>query len=161
MNYRIVGTDGKTYGPVGLPEIRQWIVQRRVEARTPVHVEGAVDWTYLGLLPELAADFAAPPSPIGAVTPVTPQRANSLATAGFICGLLAWTCCCFPIGLVGLILSIVALVQIGSAAQPQGGRGLAITGLVLSAAQLLFAAGLALLNLVMPNGNFNWQLHFP
>ena len=162
MKYRIIGADGKTYGPVGLEEIRRWIAQNRADARTPVHVEGATEWTYLGLLPELAADFAAPPARIGALTPGAPQGTNSLATAGFVCGLLAWTCCCcFPFSLIGLILSTVALIQINSSAQPQGGRALAIIGLVLSAAHLLFAFGLALLNAVIPQRNVHWQVHFP
>jgi len=166
MNYRIIGADGKTYGPVGLPDLRQWIAQSRADARTLVHVEGAADWTYLGLLPELAADFSAPPQRIGAVTPGVSRGTNSLATAGFVCGLLAWMCCCcspccFPFSLAGLLLSLVALAQISSQSPPPGGRALAIIGLVLSAAHLLFTFGMILLHAALPQGNVNWQAHFP
>jgi len=63
MNYRIVGADGKVYGPVGLDQIRQWLAEGRVESRTPIHVEGAAAWTSLGLLPEFGTPHAgAPPA---------------------------------------------------------------------------------------------------
>ena len=107
--YRIIGADGKTYGPVNLQQLRQWLAQGRVESRTPVFVDGAADWSFLGLLPELAGDFAGTPPPIGAVKPVAaaPRGTNSLATAGLVCGLLAWTCCCcVPFNLFGLSLYI-------------------------------------------------------
>jgi len=29
MNYRIIGADGKTYGPVGIEQIRQWLAEGR------------------------------------------------------------------------------------------------------------------------------------
>src|ERR1039458_1173823 len=146
--YRIIGTDGKTYGPVALEHLRQWIAQGRAESRTPVFVDGASDWTFLGLLPELAGDFAGTPPCIGAVKPVaaSARGTNGFATAGFICGLLAWTCCCCaPFNLLGLVFSIIALAQISSQAEPQEGRALAIIGLVLSGANLLFGLGFGLL----------------
>jgi hypothetical protein len=159
MNYRIVGADGKTYGPAGLEQIRQWLAQGRVESRTPVHLSGASDWTYLGLLPELAAEFASPPPAIGALNPaVTSRGTNGFATAGLICSLLAWTCCCcLPFNLLGLIFSIIALVQISSQPQPQEGRLFAIIGLVLSGANLVFGLFLGLLQLALNHAAFTWQ----
>jgi len=38
--YRVIGTDGKTYGPVNLAQLRQWIVQGRADSRTAVFVDG-------------------------------------------------------------------------------------------------------------------------
>ena len=125
--YRIIGTDGKTYGPVGLEQIRQWLAQGRVDSRTPVLMDGASDWTVLGLLPELAVDFAGTPPRISALRPAgTPARGtNPFATAGLVCGLLAWTCCCcVPFNLLGLVFSLIALVQIssrGAAGRPHDG----------------------------------------
>ena len=96
--YRIVGTDGKTYGPVDAVHIKQWIAENRVERQTPVFISGAADWTFLALLPEFAEAFRPPPLPAGTVPPTPPKMApltggalkqnNSLAVAGFICGLL-------------------------------------------------------------------------
>jgi hypothetical protein len=161
MTYRIVGTDGRTYGPVGLEQLRQWIAQGRADSRTPVLVEGARDWTYLGLVPELAADVAAAPPRIGALPSAagTARRTNGFATAGLICGLLSWTCCCcLPFNLLGLVFSIIALVQINSQAQPQEGRAFAITGLVLSGANLLLSFGFGLLELALAPANVNWHV---
>jgi len=160
MKYRIIGTDGKTYGPVGLEQIRQWLAQGRAESRTPVFVDGASDWTFLGLLPELAGDFAGTPPRIGAVKPggASARGTNSFATAGLVCGLLAWTCCCcVPFNLLGLVFSIIALVQISSQPEPQEGRTLAIAGLVLSAANLLFVFGLGLFRLALSPAALHWH----
>src|ERR1039458_494146 len=120
--YRIVATDGKTYGPVNLAQVRQWIVQGRADSRTPVFVDGASDWTFLGLLPELAGETGVIPPGIGPIQTAA-RGTNGFATAGLVCGLLAWTCCCcVPFGLLGVIFSIIALVQIGSPREPQEGR---------------------------------------
>jgi len=149
MNYRIVGADGRTYGPVGLEQIRRWLAEGRVEARTPVHISGAASWTTIGLLPELAAQFNAPPPSIGALASGSPpaRGTNGFATAGLVCSLLAWMCCCcLPFSLLGVIFSIIALAQISSQPEPrQEGRVLAIIGLVLSGLHL----GLTLLAILL------------
>lgn len=165
MKYRIIGADGNTYGPVSLEQIRQWLAEGRVDNRSPVYVEGAANWTYVGLLPEFAPPPtpAPSPTPIGTIRPVATYRGtNGLATAGLVCSLLAWTLCCccggFPLNILGLIFSIIALVQINSQPQPQEGRLFAILGLALSAANLL--AGLAALALQLVTGatKINWQM---
>jgi hypothetical protein len=156
MKYRIVGADGKVYGPVGLDQIRQWLAQGRVEARTPVHVEGASAWTTLDRLPELAAD-AAGSAPAAPPAPAVARGTNGFATAGLICSLLAWTCCCcLPFNLLGLVFSIIALVQLQTQPQPQEGRTFALIGLVLSAASLLLSLALALLQIVFGANSVNW-----
>jgi hypothetical protein len=160
MKYRIIGADGKTYGPVGLEQIRQWLAQGRADSRTPVFVDGTAEWTFLGLLPELAGDFAGTPPLIGPLKPgAAPVRGtNSFATAGLVCGLLSWTCCCcVPFNLLGLVFSILALAQLSSQPEPQAGRTSAIVGLVLSAANLLFSFGFGLLQLALNPATLNWQ----
>jgi hypothetical protein len=161
MKYRIIGVDGNTYGPVGLEQIRQWLAEGRVDNRTPIYVEGATNWTYLGLLPELAAAFTQSPPAIGALRPAASSRGtNGLATAGLICALLSWLCCCcVPLNLLALVFSIVALVQISSQAEPQEGRALAIAGLVISGLNLLFNAGLAV-SMALNPAAFNLQNQF-
>jgi hypothetical protein len=143
--YKIIGQDGKEYGPTTTEQLRQWISENRVERRTPVFVDGAKDWNFVGLLPEFANCFAstAPPpiAPLkpGASTAGQMPKTNSFATAGLIFGILSVTCCCgFPCGILGLIFSIIALVQISEHPELHEGRGLAITGLILSAAGFLF-----------------------
>ena len=159
MNYRIVGADGKVYGPIELDQIQRWLAEGRADNRTPVYVEGASNWTYLGLLPELSAAFAAPPPALGGTTAsAAPARGtNGFATAGLIFGLLSWACCCcLPLNLLGLVFSIIALVQIQSQPQRQEGRLFALMGLVLSAANLLFSLGALALQLVLNPGAIHW-----
>lgn len=160
MKYRIIGADGKTYGPVDLEQIRQWLKEGRAESRTPVYVEGATNWTTLGLLPELAPQLASAPPAVSAPKPGVAMApgTNGFATAGLVCGLLSWICCCcFPISLLGVIFSVIALIQINSQAEPQEGRMMAIIGLVLSAVSLLFSIVAVLLQFLVNQDNMHWQ----
>lgn len=162
MNYTIVGNDGKTYGPVDAAQIRIWLKQSRLDNRTPVFVAGATDWTFLGLLPEFAADFAGSPPVITAPKPTPaaalPSRTNGLALWGFILSLMAWTiCCCFPLSLLGLIFSILGLVQVNASNGTQEGRGLAIAGICISAAHLLWSSGFMLLGMLDQPSQVMWN----
>jgi hypothetical protein len=122
-----------------------------VDQRTAVWVEGAADWTFLGLLPEFAAAFGTPPPPISSTRPVAvlAPKTNPFATWSLICGLLAWTCCCccVPFNLVGIVLGIIALVQLSEAGITGEGRSLAVAGLILSATNLLWCLGLTTFDL--------------
>lgn len=159
--YKIIGNDGKTYGPVSAEKVREWIGQGRVDNRTPVFREGAAEWTYIGLLPEFAPSAADAPPPLmpPKVTPLPPVReTNSFATAGFVCGLLSLMCCCgCPFNILGLVFSIIALVQINGQVQKQQGWGLALAGLICSAVSLLVNFGLGLFQLSMSPGNVSWH----
>lgn len=62
------------------------------------------------------------------------RKTNGFAVAGFVLGLvsivLSW-CCCFPITpILGIIFSAVALSQIPKTGE--GGKGLAVAGLIIS-----------------------------
>jgi hypothetical protein len=162
MNYRIVGADGKVYGPAGVEHIRQWLAEGRASGRTPVHVEGAAEWTRLELLPEFAAQAqSATPKTIGALSASAAPAGgtNGFAVAGLICGVLAWAacCCCLPFNLLGVIFSIIALVQINSQSPPQEGRWLAIIGLVLSVASLFIGFAMWLWQMLADPGTFSFQ----
>jgi Domain of unknown function (DUF4190)/GYF domain 2 len=150
MNYRIVGQDGKTYGPVAEEKIREWLAQGRIESRSPIFVEGAGDWTFVGLLPEFSPQ-ASPPT-MGSLRPdlTLAHKTNGFATAGFICGLLSllgFCCCgCLPVSLLGIIFSTIAIVQIRSNTPPQNGMGFAIAGLVCSITGLVVGLVIGLVN---------------
>ena len=73
-------------------------------------------------------------TPIGYATP--PDARNGLAVAALVLGILGLVLMCFPVGLVGLILGIVALVR-ANALPAHKGRGLAIGGIVCSGVSLL------------------------
>ena len=160
MKYRIIGADGRMYGPIGLEQIRQWLAEGRADSRTPVYAEGAADWTYLGLLPELAAQFAAPsPAPTAPQPSVAPERGtNGLAIAGLVCALLSWSCCCCPpFSVLGIIFSALALLQISRQAQPQPGRMIAILGLALSVLYIISGLAAMAWQLATGNATIHWQ----
>jgi hypothetical protein len=154
--YKIIGDNGQEYGPATGEQVRQWIAEGRLERRTPVFVDGAQDWSFVGLLPEFAGCFpavATPPTiappPRGASSAGRMAKTNSCAQAGLVFGILSVTCCCcgFPFAILGLVFSLVGLSQINANPQLYEGRGLAIAGLVLSILSLLLGAGSALFNL--------------
>lgn len=133
--YRIIGTDGKQYGPLSAEVLKQWIAERRVERQTPVLVDGAAGWTVLGLLPEFAGTFAPQTPPV--MAPHPPVRTNGFATAGLICGILSIVCCCgCPFSVLGIVFSLIGLSQINRDPVHYEGRAQAIAGLILSVASV-------------------------
>jgi hypothetical protein len=165
--YKIIGEDGKEYGPATNEQIRQWIAEGRVEHRTPVFVDGAKDWNFVGLLPEFAGCFAAAvtpppiaPPPRGISSAGRMAKTNSYAQAGMIFGILSLVCCCcgFPFGILGLVFSLIGLSQINANPQLHEGRGMAIAGLILSILNLLFGAGSMFFNLLMNQPHVMWNV---
>ena len=53
--YKMMGADGKEYGPISADQLRQWIAEGRANAQTRVLAEGATEWKTLAELPEFAA----------------------------------------------------------------------------------------------------------
>jgi len=165
--YKIIGDNGHEYGPATGEQIRQWIAEGRVERRTPVFVDGAKDWNFVGLLPEFAGCFPASATP----PPIAPPRmtvsnlgrqarTNSYAQAGMIFGILSVTCCCcgFPFGILGLVFSLIGLSQINANPELHEGRGMAIAGLILSILSLLLGAGSMFFNLLANQPHVMWHI---
>jgi len=160
--HKIIGADGKEYNPATAEQLRQWIAEGRANARTPTLAPGAPAWKPLGTLPEFAGRFTPPviqPLPLGTPMAGAWPRTNSFATAGLIFGILSLTCCCGGclFDILGLVFSLIGLSQINRHPELYEGRGLAIAGLILSAAGLVFGLGLALLNLALHSGNLKWH----
>ena len=136
--YKIIGSDGKEYGPISGEQLRQWIAQGRVNRQTRIKPDTAAEWQSLDSLPEFAAEFAnptvTPPPPAGA-TPV-PAKTSGLAITSLVLGILGLFTCGVT-ALVGLILGIVALVKIKNSQGRLSGNGLAIGGIATSAIFLL------------------------
>ena len=70
--YKIVGADGRQYGPVSAEVVREWIAAGRANAQTMVQPEGATDWKPLGSFAEFAEALAAKALP--ASTPTVPPN---------------------------------------------------------------------------------------
>jgi hypothetical protein len=67
--YRIIGADGKEYGPITADQVRQWIAEGRANAQTRVLLEGTTEWKPLAQFPEFASQATPPGTP---TTPIAP-----------------------------------------------------------------------------------------
>jgi hypothetical protein len=100
--YKIIGTDGKEYGPITADQLRQWIAEGRANSQTQVLPEGAATWTTVGQLPEFAA--AAPgPAPITPIQP-TLQPATADQVNGPAIGLIL-------VAILGALAQIASLIM--------------------------------------------------
>lgn len=161
--YKIIGADGKEYGPISADQLRTWIAESRANGRTQVLPEGAAEWKPLSEIPEFAQALAGsqPPAPGPiSITYTQPPKTNPMALTGMICGILSVTCglCCYglPFNVLGIIFSLVGLSQIKNEPIPQKGRGMAIAGLVLSLVSIALALLLVAFGLTMNSTEF-WQ----
>ncbi len=64
--YKIIGADGKEYGPVNGAQVRQWIAEGRIGPQTKAQAAGSTDWRPLVEFAEFADVFAT-----GTSTPMT------------------------------------------------------------------------------------------
>lgn len=157
--YRIIGADGREYGPVSLERLRQWLNEGRINTQTSVLADGDANWKALGQLPEFALSSGRP-SPISAPAPGTfsrPPQFNAFALTGLILGVFSFVisfCCCggMPFNLLGLVLSGIGLAQIHQRPEVYTGKGVAIAGLIISGLSLLL--GIAVLVL---SATLNWD----
>ena len=159
--YKIIGADGRPYGPVSGEQLRHWLAEGRAHAQTQTLAEGAVEWKLLGTLPEFAGHFAPPVPPTISPPSYRPVlKTNSYAIAGMIFGILAFLCCCkFLFGALGIIFSLIGLSQINQRPDLYEGRSLAITGLVLSILSLLLAMLFLLIALATGHWHFNYNFN--
>jgi prepilin-type processing-associated H-X9-DG protein len=133
--YKIIGSDGKEYGPVDAATLRQWLGQGRVNPSTQVKGASEPDWKPLASYPEFNAALpAAAPPP--AFLPSGSARTSRLAVTSLVLGVLG-IFSCGGTALVGLILGIMGLNRIKKSQGQLSGSGLAIAGIVVSAIFLL------------------------
>jgi hypothetical protein len=108
--YKIIGTDGKEYGPATLEQLRQWIAGGRANRQTSVKSGDDTEWKPLDSIPELADAFVPPP-----ISPAPPAAGNSginvlipyknpLALVAYYLGVFS------VIPFIGIILGITAFV---------------------------------------------------
>jgi len=162
--YKIIGADGKEYGPITAEQLRRWIAEGRANAQSKVLAEGAMEWKPLAEVAEFVQDLATPassPSPPMALSSPQAPRTNPLAVVGMVLGTLAVTfglCCCYglPFNVPGIICSTVALAQIKNDPQNQQGKGLAIAGLLLSILSIVLVVLFLVLGVALNSGDL-WR----
>ncbi len=140
--YKILGGDGKEYGPVTREQLRDWLAQGRINSRTRVNAETSAEWKAAADFPELAELFAAAPArPTGQGTPplissapvARPQRGeNGLAVLSLVLGLCSLVFCLNALtGIPAIICGHVARSRARRFPARYRGSGLAAIGLVL------------------------------
>lgn len=175
--YKVLGVDQKEYGPVSSNELHTWISQRRLNSQSMVQNvdsgEGTGEWKPLASFPEFAQALAQAEAPVQP-TPIanlpsahSPQvnyyqepRTNPMATASLIMGIISVTigmCCCYgaPFNILGIIFGFLALSQIKNKPDLESGKGLAMTGIILSIISIVMAIGFIIMFVAMDGQNFD------
>lgn len=155
--FKIVGGDGREYGPIDLATLQQWSREGRIVRDSKVWDSRTSGWLRAGDITELAGIFscapvqpAAPPAmPVPLVPVSAAPRTNVFAIWSLVLSLLGFCCGCTPIA--GIVCGMIALSQIK--ASRQGGRGMAIAGIVVGVVMLVVSAlGLLLWLVFTPGG---------
>jgi hypothetical protein len=109
--YKILGGDGKEYGPVTPDQVRQWVAEGRATGATLVQKEGTADWKPLSSFPEFAALASTPPLTTAAAVPASINALQAVqgpaialiivAILGFLAAGLSLISTIFGLGLQG------------------------------------------------------------
>jgi hypothetical protein len=140
--YKIVGADGKEYGPVGIEQMRQWRAEGRINAQTRVQEAGATVWKTAADFPELGfAPTAGAPSPGSSPPPLTTGHAagqqNGLAITSLVLGLLSLVCLPVLAGIPAIICGHLARGRARRLPGLYGGAGFALAGLIMGYVSLV------------------------
>ena len=81
--FKILGADGKEYGPVTIDQIKKWIIEGRANRETMAQQTGDSNWKTLGEFADFGDALGIPPPVQGAVQPpvATPARIAPAAAA--------------------------------------------------------------------------------
>jgi hypothetical protein len=160
--YKIVGADGKVYGPIDLEQLQQWAAQGRVNPQTRIQPEGTTEWKPAVEVPEVQAalaDAGFGPEPIPPLQPGGPAAGvalkTGLAITGFVLGIVSVLCplllgapatasavvlCLGPLfGIPAIVCGHLAHGRARRAPAQYGGAGFAIAGFVLGYVSLVLS----------------------
>jgi len=97
--YKIIGADGKEYGPVSAEQLRQWLNEGRVNQQTRVLAEGVTDWQKLGEIAEFAASATPSTPPLSSINYASQADIPNYLTQA----ILVTLCCCLPFGIPSIV----------------------------------------------------------
>ena len=103
--FKIIGADGKQYGPVSAEQIRQWFAEGRAKPETLVQAEGSADWKPLGQFPELATAAPAGMAPPPVMPPMAGVQPRPDIPSYLVPAILSTIFCCMPFGVVAIIFA--------------------------------------------------------
>jgi hypothetical protein len=135
--YKVLGTDGKEYGPISLEQLGRWVAEGRVVAQTRVQGPDTQEWKAAGDLPEIKALFgpglpgvAALPSAPVLSAGLTEEPRQGLAITSLVLGLFGLVCMALA-GIPAIVCGHVAHLRARRNPAQYGGGGMAIAGFVL------------------------------
>ena len=77
--FKIIGADGKIYGPVSEQQLRQWIAEGRANSNTLIQAEGSADWRPILSFPEFASATPGPQSAPPVLSPFDDRKSKLAA----------------------------------------------------------------------------------
>jgi hypothetical protein len=109
--YKILGGDGKEYGPVTAEQIRQWVRENRLNGQSMAQGADSTEWKPVSSFPEFAPLFAPSSSPPPIPADVAPLAATTAPTARpeiptyLVPAILCTLFCCLPFGVPAIVYS--------------------------------------------------------
>jgi hypothetical protein len=82
LTYKIIGADGKEYGPVALSEIQKWVGEGRITGATQVSRSDQQGWSTAASLPELGVKDTTGPAPVATASAADPVLEKQLKGGG-------------------------------------------------------------------------------
>jgi hypothetical protein len=133
--YKIIGSDGKEYGPISLELLQQWKAEGRIQGQTQVLGPGATQWQPAAAYPELGFG-AAPAGPAPAYSPRaaiahTGKQEQGLAIVSLVLGICSFICFGLFAGIPAIICGHIARGRAQREPARYGGAGLALAGLIM------------------------------
>jgi hypothetical protein len=149
--YRVIGGDGKEYGPVTLEQLKTWIAESRFNAQSRIRSEGSFEWKRASEIPEVAellgVPVTAPAAPPLPVENVAAQASQGLAITSLVLGIIgvvAVFCGGLLAGIAAIICGHIAYNRARRNPAQYAGSGMAMAGFILG------YVSLALSLLVLP-----------
>jgi predicted secreted protein len=103
--FKIIGADGKQYGPVSVEQIRQWLAEGRAKPETLAQAEGSADWKPLGKFPEFATTAPAGVVPPPVPPPTTGYQPRPAVPTYLVPAILSTLFCCMPFGIIAIVFA--------------------------------------------------------
>jgi len=122
--YKIIGADGKEYGPITLEQLKQWIAEGRLNLQSKVLPDGTLEWKTVAEIPELAAAVPAPSAPVAGGFSPAPGASNAAEqVSGPAIGLMVTAGLGFVVQALSLVMNLVGSSLM--ATQSQGNEAIA------------------------------------
>jgi len=107
--YKIIGGDGKEYGPVDLAQMQRWLRENRINGATMAQAAAGGEWKPVSSFPEFAS---APPPPSAGPGPAAPL-ATSVDVPSYLIPAIFCTLLCCLLGFPSIIYATQVTRRLG------------------------------------------------